>query len=183
MSNDGGDSTDYGDSLELRAYYALEGKSEDWRGDLTAFLRSSEPISREIRDHFAKVIEGFDEDKPRLDLVNRKRQYDTQKGYNRRKIWQKIGEWIEIKIAEGMTRAAAIELASSNVRPAMSEKSCDAALDYSRRAALWRDSLEPDHPFIRVCGRERVIELFHRMDAQGKPLDRGEQDYHLARFE
>lgn len=176
-------SSQYDEHLEVRAYFAIGGMSEDWKGDLAKFLRSGLEISQDFRDHLADIVEGNLKDRPRLELVNRKRQYDRKKGSNRRKNWQTVGEWIDQQIAGGMTRSAAIELASKNHKPAMSEKSCDAALDYSRRASSWRDSLEEDHPFVRVLGRDRVIDLFHNMDAQGKPLDKGEQDDHLAHFD
>lgn len=164
--------------LELRAYLALQGasgaagKPGDWRIDVAAALRSSDPLSTEFRDMLASFVDGG---RFRLELVadngEKKRRQDWFGGVIVRREWMEIGEWMDNAIVSGYSRANAISAAADKF--AASREKCDGALVYYKRATSWVDiAINKGDDLAKLMSREQFLSLFHDRDARGRALDR-----------
>ncbi len=120
-------------ALNLRARFALQGSSLDWRADLAALLRSGVPIDPQFRTALAEAVQNKGDLGPRLDLRN------VQSGTNRfaaiavRHEWMRIGQWIMVLRESGITNEEAIEATSEQF--GVTGGKCKKALAYFQKAA------------------------------------------------
>lgn len=119
--------------LNLRAFLALQGSSLSPTDDITALLRSDEPIDRLVRDRLIALLQAADG--MSLKLTGHNSERNKVRASASRYDWYRIGKSIEAEIANELSRSAAIRKVASALTE--SEKKADKSLDYYRSVKLW----------------------------------------------
>lgn len=140
--------------LNRKAFFALEGASLDCIGDIINLLRSSDPIHPIVRERLAEALDGGTVGGARLIMIDHKQTNDIY-----RHVWSlqrklEIGLVAQSLIDAGNTTGRAIEITAQ--RMMASEKLCEAALTFHRKASALADNMET-RPEYRRFDRETLL--------------------------
>lgn len=152
--------------LTRKAFFALRGFSRDWSGDLIRFLRSDEPMTREIREEMASALDAGTIDGTRLALSGGKQNADRARGIHSRREALAIGRFVRSERSQGLTRSAALERAADKF--GASKEKCDQAHIYADRIDRWL-TLQTLWPENETSAAEA---WFHERDRLGEPPDK-----------
>ncbi|MFB0613889.1 hypothetical protein [Aurantiacibacter poecillastricola] len=154
-----------------RAFFALRGFTADWRKDLVSLLRSEEPIHPAVREVMAEAIESETVDGTHLDLIGGGENIDRFRAVAAREKWVEIGEWVDVRIAEGMKRKDALPLAEAEF--GASYEKCRDALTYSRRCRAYVAKVLAEPKVSPYLTGDMLANVFHHSHIEAERKKKG----------